>query len=284
VSDRRPLGIFDSGVGGLTVLSAVRRRLPSEAILYLGDTARLPYGNKSAETVTRYTARNIAFLAAQGVKGVVVACNTASALGLSPALSQRFPFPIWGVVEAGARAAAQQARNHLGVLGTAATIGSGAYERWLSALRPNLRVEGVACPLFVPLVEEGWLEDPVTELVGRRYLEPLLESGVDTLLLGCTHYPLLLPTLCRIAGPSVAWVDSADAVAQKVAEDLYRHGLETPERGEGSLTVWLTDTAPGFLRLARKILSPQVSVERVDLPSSFERRDWDGTLCSCAPT
>ncbi len=271
MSDPRPLGIFDSGVGGLTVLAAVRRRLPAETILYLGDTARLPYGSKSPETVARYTARNIDYLASRGVKGVVVACNTASALGLEGNRIRPVPLPVWGVVEAGARQAADCARTKLGVLGTEATIRSRAYERWLAKLRPELSVRGVSCPLFVPLVEEGWLDDPVTAAVARRYLEPLLQEEVDTLLLGCTHYPLLLPTLQRVTGPGVEWVDSADAVATRVANDLARLGLESPAPGPGSMEIELTDTAPGFVRLAEKILEGRVAVERVDLDFFSER-------------
>ncbi|RPH56342.1 glutamate racemase, partial [bacterium] len=192
------IGVFDSGVGGLTVVSALRRRLPGESILYLGDTARLPYGSKSPETVTRYTRRNIEFLTERGVKAVVVACNTASALAL-PHLEPLVP--TWGVIEPGARKAAAVSRGRVGVIATEATVRSDAYPRALRALRPDLKILSQACPLFVPLVEEGWHDDPITEEVAERYLRPLLDAGIDTLVLGCTHYPLLKPVLHRVAGP-----------------------------------------------------------------------------------
>ena len=187
------IGVFDSGVGGLTVVSALRRRLPGESILYLGDTARLPYGSKSPDTVTRYTRRNIEFLTERGVKAVVVACNTASALAL-PDLDLH-GVPTWGVIEPGARAAAAVSRGRVGVIATEATVRSDAYPRALRALRPDLEILSQACPLFVPLVEEGWHDDPITAEVAERYLRPLLAAGIDTLVLGCTHYPLLKPVL-----------------------------------------------------------------------------------------
>jgi glutamate racemase len=173
------IGVFDSGVGGLTVAAALRRRLPGESILYLGDTARLPYGSKSPDTVTRYTRRNIEFLTERGVKAVVVACNTASALAL-PHLDPHVP--TWGVIEPGARKAAAVSHGRVGVIATEATVLSDAYPRALRALRPDLVILSQACPLFVPLVEEGWLDDPITEQVAERYLRPLLDAGIDTLV------------------------------------------------------------------------------------------------------
>lgn len=248
------IGVFDSGVGGLTVVTALRRRLPRESILYLGDTARLPYGSKSPETVTRYTRRNIEFLTARGVKAVVVACNTASALAL-PLLDPEVPdiLPIWGVIEPGARKAAEQSRGRVGIIATEATVRSDAYARELRRLRPDLEILSRACPLFVPLVEEGWHDDPVTEEVARRYLAPLLDAGVDTLVLGCTHYPLLKPVLQRVAGPDVALVDSAEAVADVVAEGLAERGLEAGEKPPAS-HLCVTDAGESFRRLAARIL------------------------------
>ena len=188
------IGVFDSGVGGLTVVTALRRRLPRESILYLGDTARLPYGSKSPDTVLRYTRRNIEFLTERGVKAVVVACNTASALAL-PDLDSGTGIPTWGVIEPGARKAAEVSRGKVGIIATEATVRSDAYARELRRLRPDLEILSRACPLLVPLVEEGWHDDPVTEEVAQRYLAPLLEAGIDTLVLGCTHYPLLKTVL-----------------------------------------------------------------------------------------
>jgi len=262
VSDRRPIGVFDSGVGGLTVAAALARVLPDESILYLGDTARLPYGTKSADTVTRYTERNLAFLESRGVKAVVVACNTASALAL-PRLARR-RLPVWGVVEPGADRAAAASGGRVGVIATESTIRSGAYAAALRARRPDLAILSEACPLLVPLVEEGWLDDPVTESVARRYLAPLLAAEIDTLVLGCTHYPLLAPLLARLVGSGVALVDSAEAVAERVARDLAASG-ELAEGGERHDHVCVTDDGERFARLARAILGRDVLLELVDI-------------------
>jgi glutamate racemase len=257
----RPIGVFDSGVGGLTVVAALRRRLPAEAVLYLGDTARLPYGTKSPETVARYTQRNVDLLVERGVKGVVVACNTASAVAL-PRLSS--PVPVWGVIEPGARRAAAASAGRVGVVGTESTIRSDAYGEALRRLRPGLEVASEACPLFVPLVEEGWLDDPVTERVAERYLAPLVARGIDTLVLGCTHYPLLAPLLARLLGPGVGLVDSAEAVAEQLADDLARAGLLAPgRRAEDHFLV--TDAAERFGKLAERILGGAVSLELVEV-------------------
>ncbi len=256
------IGVFDSGVGGLTVVSALRRRLPGESILYLGDTARLPYGSKSEDTVTRYTRRNIEFLAERGVKAVVVACNTASALAL-PNLDLG-DLPTWGVIEPGARQAAAVSRGKVGVIATEATVRSDAYPKALRALRPDLEILSRACPLFVPLVEEGWHDDPVTAEVAERYLRPLLDAGVDTLVLGCTHYPLLKPVLQRIAGPEVTLVDSAEAVAEMVAAGLAEKGIESTQEPHHAFCV--TDSGETFQRLARTILKDDgVTLEWVEV-------------------
>lgn len=256
------IGVFDSGVGGLTVVSALRRRLPTESILYLGDTARLPYGSKSPDTVTRYTRRNIEFLTDRGVKAVVVACNTASALAL-PNLDMH-EMPTWGVIEPGARKAAAVSRGKVGVIATEATVRSDAYPKALRALRPDLEILSQPCPLFVPLVEEGWHDDPVTEEVARRYLRPLLEEGIDTLVLGCTHYPLLVPVLQRVAGPEVALVDSAEVVAEMVAGGLTERRLEATHPPTHHFCV--TDTGETFQRIARRILQdPGVTLEWVEV-------------------
>jgi glutamate racemase len=249
-------------VGGLTVVSALRRRLPGESILYLGDTARLPYGSKSPDTVTRYTRRNIEFLTDRGVKAVVVACNTASALAL-PNLDMH-EVPTFGVIEPGARKAAAVSKGRVGVIATEATVRSDAYPKALRAIRPDLEILSQACPLFVPLVEEGWHDDPVTEEVVRRYLRPLLDSGIDTLVLGCTHYPLLVPVLQRVAGPDVTLVDSAEAVAEMVASGLTERHLEATHPPAHHFCV--TDTGETFQRIARRILQdPSVALEWVEV-------------------
>ena len=265
-----PIGVFDSGVGGLTVAAALRRRLPAESILYLGDTARLPYGTKSPETVLRYTRSMIAFLTARRVKAVVVACNTASSLAV-PHLREEGGVAsaghlLWGVIESGAERAAAESVGRVGVIATESTTRSEAYPEALARLRPELEVLSAACPLFVPLVEEGWVDDPVAVQVAERYLAPLLEAGIDTLLLGCTHYPLLMPVLSRVAGPEVALIDSASAVAERVARDLDAAGLALPAAsGPGTLHAFVTDVAEHFGRLAEAILGEPVPLELVDV-------------------
>lgn len=258
----RPIGVFDSGVGGLTVVAALRHLLPSEEVLYLGDTARLPYGTKSPATVLRYTERNLELLVARGVKAVVVACNTASALAL-PHLAS--PVPIWGVVEPGAAEAAAHSHGRVGVLATESTIASDAYGRALRARRPDLLVVSRAAPLFVPLVEEGWLEDPITVAVAERYLDPLLVAGIDTLVLGCTHYPLLAPLLARAVGPSVRLVDSAAAVAALVQRELRAMGLAATGEPAREHHFLVTDAGERFRRLAQRILDGEVTLELVDV-------------------
>ncbi len=264
------IGVFDSGVGGLTVVAALRRRLPRESILYLGDTARLPYGSKSPATVRRYTERNVEFLVRRGVKAVVVACNTASALAL-PELA--LPVPTWGVIEPGAERAAALSAGRIGVIATDATVRSDAYAIALRRLRPELAIVSRACPLFVPLVEEGWHDDPVTAQVADRYLRPLLAEGIDTLVLGCTHYPLLAAVLARVAGPGVQLIDSAEAVAAAVADGLAERGLARPDSAVAAgqaaapyLRLCVTDAGPSFQALARGILAdPELCLEWVEV-------------------
>ena len=264
MTDPRPIGIFDSGIGGLTVLAALQRRLPSERFLYLGDTARLPYGTKSPATVVRYALRAADFLAHHGIKMLVVACNTASAAAL-PEVKAAMTVPVVGVVEPGARVAVAGTAGRVGIIGTESTIASGAYVRAVRSLRPDMEVVARACPLFVPLVEEGWFDHPVTREVARMYLEPFTGGAVDTLILGCTHYPLLRGAIAGVLGDGVRLVDSAEAVAGEVVEILGRTGLTSPARG--GLQLLVTDAAARVTRIARLIL-PDVAVdlELVDLP------------------
>lgn len=247
---RGPVGVFDSGVGGLTVLEAIRRRLPGESTVYLGDTARLPYGPKSPETVRRYARECAAFLLEREVKMVVVACNTASARAL-PGLERELPVPVVGVVRPGAGEAAERSREgRIGVLGTRGTIESGAYQDAIRELRPGALVEGVACPLFVPLVEEGWTDDEVARLTAERYLRPLLDRGVDTLVLGCTHYPHLRHLLRRVAGEEVELVEPARATAREAASRLAALELEAPGDPTATHRYYVTDDAERFRALA----------------------------------
>lgn len=253
-----PIGVFDSGIGGLTVVSALRRLLPDESIYYLGDTARVPYGGKSETTVQRYSLEIASLLLEEKAKTVVVACNTASALALSQ-LEKILPVTVTGVILPGARAAIAKTRTgSVGVIGTRATIKSGAYERALRSLNPNVRVTARACPLLVPLIEEGWLESTITDEIIMQYLGPLVEEGIDTLVLGCTHYPLLRNAIARLLGDGVALVDSAENCASAVRELLIRENLCTPETKGGKLEVALTDPPDNFLRVAREALQLEV--------------------------
>lgn len=257
-SPTRPIGVFDSGIGGLTVAAAMRGLLPGENIVYLGDTARVPYGGKSQSTIERYSIELTGLLLAERAKMIVVACNTASALAV-PRLRELFKVPVVGVIEPGARAAVAATRNgHIGVIGTRATIYSKAYERAIHALAPEARVTSQACPMLVPLIEEGWLEDPITEQTIARYLEKLVRAGIDTLVLGCTHYPLLKPALQKFAGPEITLVDSAQNCAATVRALLEESALEAPAGHLGKLQVALTDKSDGFLRVAETALGLQV--------------------------
>jgi glutamate racemase len=263
MSDARPIGVFDSGIGGLTVVKALRDLLPNENIVYLGDTARVPYGPKSPETVQRYAVELAGMLIRKNAKALVVACNTVSSVAL-PLLTRKFSVPIIGVIEPGARAALQATRNrHIGVIGTRATIRSGAYEKALRAADTNVRVSSRACPLLVPLIEEGLLDDDVTDRMIMRYLGPLLADGIDTLVLGCTHYPLLTDAITRGLERQIMLVDSAQNCARAVEETLDRQSLAatTPNRGE--LHVALTDAADNFLDVARDAL--QLSFGEIEL-------------------
>jgi glutamate racemase len=263
MSDSRPIGVFDSGIGGLTVVKALRDLLPNENIFYLGDTARVPYGPKSPETVQRYAVELAGILTQKNAKALVVACNTVSSVAL-PLLIKKFSLPVIGVIEPGARAALQATRNrHIGVIGTRATIRSGAYEKTLRAADNNVRVSSRACPLLVPLIEEGLLDDEVTDRMILRYLEPLLADGIDTLVLGCTHYPLLTDAIAGMLKGQVMLVDSAQNCARAVEETLDRQLLRAAPPNRGELHVALTDSADNFLNVARDAL--QLSFGEIEL-------------------
>ncbi|MEY2561888.1 MAG: glutamate racemase [Verrucomicrobiota bacterium] len=250
----QPIGVFDSGIGGLTVVSALRTVLPNESIFYLGDTARVPYGGKSASTVQRYSLEIAAILLEENAKTVVVACNTASAVALSQ-LTENVPVSVTGVILPGAQAAVAATRSgHVGVIGTRATIKSGAYERALRSLNSEIRVSARACPLLVPLIEEGWLEAPITDQIIMQYVGPLVDEGIDTLVLGCTHYPLLRKAMARLLGDAIALVDSAQNCANAVRDLLVSENLHTSETGGGKLQVALTDPPDNFLSVAREAL------------------------------
>jgi glutamate racemase len=253
-----PLGVFDSGIGGLTVARALFERLPHESVIYFGDTARVPYGPKSPDTVRRYAGEILTYLLERGVKALVVACNTISAHALDY-LKERSPVPLVGVIEPGARAAVQGTRTgKIGVIGTAGTIASGAYERAIRHLRPDAAVCVQACPLFVPLVEEGWFDHAATEMIAREYLAPLERAGVDVLVLGCTHYPLLKPLLARVLGPTVTLVDSAEQTAAVVAEEITRGGLAAAPAAHPTHRFVVSDDEPHFRKVGARFLGEKL--------------------------
>jgi glutamate racemase len=253
-----PIGVFDSGIGGLTVVAALQRLLPAERIFYIGDTARVPYGGKSRRTIERYSVEIAGLLLAEQAKLIVVACNTASALAV-PRLKQLFTPPVQGVIDPGAAAAVRSTRNgRIGVIGTRATIASHAYEQAIHALAPDAQVFAEPTPVLVPLIEEAWFDDAITDQVLHRYLDPLLAEDVDTLVLGCTHYPLLREAIARVAGDGIALVDSAQNCALAVRNILEAQGLAAPPRQLGSLQVALTDATEGFLRVAEEALELEI--------------------------
>ncbi len=249
------IGIFDSGVGGLTVLKALRERIPNERYLYLGDTARLPYGTKTADTVRRYALNATSHLVRHRIKLLVMACNTASSFALDE-VAAASPVPVVGVVQPGVRAALLTGSERIGVIGTEGTIRSDAYQRALAGLGPAVEVRAEPCPLFVPLAEEGWGDHPVTDQVARHYLTPLLDWGAEALILGCTHYPLLRPSLRRVVGPTVHLVDSASSVTDAVLGD-YSELIDTSHGDPGDVHIELTDASDRFLRIATAILGDQ---------------------------
>lgn len=253
-----PVGVFDSGVGGLTVAREIMRQLPNERIVYFGDTARVPYGSKSRETVTKFSRQIVHFLETQKVKAIVVACNTASAYALED-LEKEVEVPIIGVVQPGAIAALAATRNKkIGVIATEATINSGIYNRYIEKNDSDVKIIGKACPLFVPLVEEGLWEDPVTDEIAGRYLTELVDSGIDTLILGCTHYPMLRSTVAKIMGNGVTLVNPAYETARELKTLLLEKGLESEHRpglGTELYRFFVSDAADKFQRFANSILT-----------------------------
>jgi glutamate racemase len=250
----KAIGIFDSGVGGLTVLKEIIKVLPQEDTIYFGDTARVPYGSKSPETVTRYARQITSFLVSRDIKMLVVACNTASAVSLA-ALKKEFTIPIIGVIDPGARRAASVTRSgKVGVIGTAGTIKSSAYAKAIKRINPEIEVVTRACPLFVPLAEEGWLDNEVARLTAQTYLQGLKEEGVDTLVLGCTHYPILKGIIAEVMGAGVTLVDSAEETAFTVAEILRGKALLRPSAEKGNHHFFVSDVPAGFIRVGNRFL------------------------------
>ncbi len=250
----RAVGVFDSGVGGLTVLRELRRQIPAEDLVYLGDTARVPYGTKSAPTVRRYADEAGRFLMGQRVKLIVVACNTASAVALEQ-MTENFQVPVIGVIMPGARRALEVTRSgRIGVIGTEGTVRSRAYERAILSGNPEVSVLAAACPLFVPLAEEGWADHEIARIAAQEYLAPLLEQQIDTLVLGCTHYPLLKRTLQKTVGDGVILIDSAEETAKTVADQLERQGLSRRLASSVAPRYFVTDIPDRFKRVGGAFL------------------------------
>lgn len=255
-----PIGVFDSGIGGLTVVREIMRQLPNESIIYFGDTARVPYGPKSPDTVIRYSHEIVSFLRGEGVKAIVVACNTATAHAL-PALKEEHPLPIIGVIEPGAKAAVSATKaGKIGVIGTQGTVSSHAYQHAIQNLVPKTEVTEVACPLFVPLVEEGWLDTEATRLIAREYLTPL--KSVDTVVLGCTHYPLLKPVIGQVLGREIRLIDSAEQTALQTGIMLKETGLQNDTQEPVRYRFIVSDDPGQFLKLGQRFLG--ATIDRVD--------------------
>ena len=264
--NKRPIGIFDSGVGGLTVFKEIRKQFPKEDVVYFGDTARVPYGPKSYTTVSAYSIQNARFLLQRGAKIIVIACNTSSSVALKQ-LQVSLPVPVVGVIEPGAKSAVNTTRNgKIGIIGTEGTIRSKAYSHEISNLKKDCQVFSRACPLFVPLAEEGWEDHPVTTLTIKEYLKPLLDKEIDTLVLGCTHYPILKESIQKVVGNNIVLVDSAEAVTQQLYEIL--PDKENERTGEDHFFV--SDNEDKFRQIASRILNTKISkLIKVNLGESW---------------
>jgi len=269
--NKDPIGIFDSGIGGLTIVKEIRKILPNEDIIYLGDTARLPYGTKSVEAIIQFSQENTEFLVSRGAKYIVIACYSSSSVALD-ILEKKFDVPIIGVIKPGVKQAlALSKTGKIGVIGTTLTIYSGAYEKAFKALDRKCEILGRACPLFVPLVEEGWLDHPATALIAETYLKPLKEDNIDTLLLGCTHYPLLINVIRKVTG-DIDYVDASKALGTELAQELKRLDLENPISQEkrrpssSKITIYLTDLSINFKDIGERFLGePMKNVSRISL-------------------
>ena len=266
-----PIGVFDSGVGGLTVVKEIINQMPNERIVYFGDTARVPYGSKSRDTVVRYSRQIVRFLLEQNVKAIAVACNTASAYAI-PEIEAECPVPVIGVIRPGAKTAVEGTRNgRIGVIGTRATITSGSYKEYIREIMPGAEVFGQACPLFVPLVEEGLWEDPVTDEIARRYMASLIDRDIDTSIMGCTHYPLIRKTIGRAAGDKVLLVNPAYETARELRKLLESRSLISGHRYELGSTVpqyrfYVSDMADQFQKFANSIIKYGIlAAEKIDI-------------------
>jgi len=264
--DNRPIGVFDSGVGGLTVVKELMEQLPNESIVYFGDTARVPYGTKSKETVTKFSFQNIRFLMSKGVKAVVIACNTSSSSCLEE-VQEAFDIPIIGVILPGAETAVKVTKNgRIGVIGTERTISSGAYEKAIKRIRSDVKILNKACPLFVPIVEEGWADTEVAYLVAKEYLATLKEEDIDTLVMGCTHYPLLVNTLRKVMGEKVVLVNPAYETARSTKVALSELGLDAASQNLPEYRYYVSDNPEKFAQIGENFLKKKLDhIEHIDI-------------------
>ena len=263
--DTRPIGVFDSGVGGLTVVKQIMKVMPHENIVYFGDTARVPYGTKSKEAVTKYSKQNVRFLLSKDVKAIIVACNTASSNSLDE-LRATFDVPIFGVVIPGVEEAVRATKNKkIGIIGTAGTVRSGAYEKMILEKDSEMQVFTKACPLFVPLAEEGWTDNEISQQAAKRYLDELVEKGIDSLVLGCTHYPLLKRCIGTTVGDAIKLVDPAKATAKRVMKYLGERDLLNENEGDGDKQFYLSDSTEMFRFICQKALKFPFEPEIIDI-------------------
>lgn len=264
--DNRPIGIFDSGFGGLTVVKEIINYLPNENLVYFGDNGRAPYGTKSNETIIKFTFQNIRFLLEHDIKLLVIACNTASSCSL-PAVLENFDIPVIEVIKPGSKTAVRESKNgRIGVIGTAATVGSMVYEKTIKEKKPESSVFSKACPMFVPIVEEGWWDNEISYLIAREYLTELKGNGIDTLLLGCTHYPLLTKTISKVFENEVALVSSAQAVAEAVKEYLEIQNIEARTTNKPFYSYYTSDNVEKFVNLGSVILERTIeTIKHIDI-------------------
>jgi glutamate racemase len=262
----RPIGVFDSGIGGLTVLKEIIKEIPNEDTIYLGDTARVPYGIRSPETVTRYSLENTRFLFSKDIKLLVVACNTASSISLD-SIKKSIPAPVVGVIEPGAKAAVRTTRNkRIGIIGTEATIKSNSYAKSINEIDKNIEVCHLACSLFVPIVEEGWIEGEIATMIAERYLKDIKDKGIDTLVLGCTHYPLLKGVISRVMGEEVILIDSAVEVAKEIKEILNAADSKRGQQGKPLREFYVTDSPERFVKVGERFLENNIEhIEKISV-------------------
>jgi len=264
--DNRPIGVFDSGLGGLTVVKEIMSWLPGESVVYFGDTARIPYGTRSSETVTKYSIQCIRFLISQGIKMVVVACNTASSTSLGT-VQKMFDIPIIGVIEPGAEGAVKATRNRrVGVIGTEGTIKSGAYVKAIHSRDESIKVFSTPCSLFVPIVEEGWSNTEIAFLTAKKYLSSMIEENIDTMVLGCTHYPLLMETIHKVAGENVVLVNPAEETVGEVKRILEVNDMLRQQEGEPQYRFFVSDLGQKFKEIGSRFLGKEMGyVEKIDI-------------------